>query len=82
MKFWKSLPFASALVASSAFAGQDSSVQGSVETSPPEEAYRGAMPEGPSEELALEEGDVIYLIPVEVTEYYILIPSESSEMPG
>jgi hypothetical protein len=32
--------------------------------------------------LALEEGDVIYLIPVEVTEYYILIPSESSEMPG
>jgi hypothetical protein len=82
MRFAKSLLFALALGTGTAFAGQDSSVQGSVETSPTEDAYRGAMPEGPSDELALEEGDVIYLIPVEVTEYYILIPSESSEMPG
>lgn len=40
------------------------------------------MPEGPSEELALEEGDVIYIYPMEVTEYYLLIPRESSEMAG
>jgi len=30
----------------------------------------------------LEEHDVIYIYPMEVTEYYVIVPSESSEMPG
>lgn len=73
-----------ALATGAAFAGQDSTVDGSVETSPPEllsEQY--SEPMNSSEQLAaLEEGDVIYIYPVELTEYYLLIPSESSEMPG
>jgi hypothetical protein len=87
MRFVKSLLFAAsvfALGAGTALAGQDSSVMGSVETNPQlssDEAYRGPMPEGP-ELSALEEGDVIYIYPMEVTEYYLLIPSESSEMAG
>jgi hypothetical protein len=59
MRFAKSLLFAASIAfgAGTAFAGQDSTVQGSV-------------------------GDVIYIYPMEVTEYYLLIPSESSDMPG
>ena len=56
------------LATGAAFAGQDSTVDGSVETSP--------------SELSLEESGMIYIYPMEVTEYYLLIPSESSEMPG
>ena len=86
-----------AIATGAAFAGQDSTVHGSVETSPPEmlsEQYR----EPTNEELlslreeealmledeltAQEEGDVIYLYPMEVTEYYLVIPRESGEMPG
>ena len=50
-----------------------------METSPPE-----LLSEQYSEEklAALEEGGEIYIYPVELTEYYLLIPSESSEMPG
>jgi hypothetical protein len=40
------------------------------------------MPKGSSDELALEEGDVIYIYPMEVTEYYLLIPRDSDEMAG
>ena len=32
-------------------------------------------------ESELGEGDVIYIYPVEVTEYYILVPSTDTEMP-
>jgi hypothetical protein len=31
----------------------------------------------PIEELALEEGDVIYIYPMEVTEYYLIVPDQS-----
>lgn len=55
------------------FAGEESTVNGSVETSPPEMMIS---------QDSLESGDVIYLIPMEVTEYYLVIPSQSSEMPG
>ena len=41
-----------------ACAGGDSTVEGSIETSPPE----------------MMESDVIYLYPIEVTEYYLVIP--------
>jgi hypothetical protein len=89
MRRMKSLLIASvfALGAAPAFAGQDSTVHGSVETSPPELpsdeslGREDVMPEG-SDELALAEGDVIYIYPMEVTEYYLIIPSESSEMSG
>jgi hypothetical protein len=47
-----------------------------------EDADRGPMPKGSSDELALEEGDVIYIYPMEVTEYYLLIPRDSDEMAG
>ena len=59
----------SALVlgAGPAFAGGDSTAEGSVETSPPE-----MMASEPSE-LGME-SDVIYLYPIEVTEYYLVIP--------
>jgi len=67
------------LASGAAFAGQDSSVDASVEMSPPEtDAYSGPM----SEEQSLEEYGVIYVYPVEVTEYWLVIPSQSSEMPG
>ena len=39
-------------------------------------------PEQIPEAYALQEGDVIYLYPVEVTEYYLVVPGESSESPG
>ena len=31
---------------------------------------------------ALEGSDVIYIYPMEVTEYYLVVPRESSELPG
>jgi hypothetical protein len=34
-----------------------------------------------SAELALEEGDVIYIYPVEVTEYYLIVPEEDAGTP-
>jgi hypothetical protein len=40
--------------------------------------YAGSMPE----QSAMQESEVIYIYPVQVTEYYLLIPSQSSEMPG
>ena len=55
------------LATGTAFAGQDSTMESSVENSSPE---------------SLEESEVIYLYPIEVTEYYLVIPSQSSEMPG
>ena len=94
MRRINALLFASAFATGTAFAGQDSTVQGSVETSPPEmlsEQYTEPLgsenPEWLSlreeeELMAMEEGEVIYLYPMEVTEYYLVIPSESSEMPG
>ena len=67
------------LAAGTAFAGQDSTMESSVENNSP--ALLGA-PEMLMAEERLEEGEVIYLYPIEVTEYYLVIPSQSSEMPG
>jgi hypothetical protein len=101
MRRVKALLLASLLSAGPVFAGQDSTVHGSVEASPPEmlsEQYNELMGSESEEWLslreeealmleeerlaALEEGDVIYLYPMEVTEYYFVVPSESSEIPG
>ena len=62
-----------------AFAGEDVATQSSVESSSPE-LLGGPEPMTANE--SLEEMDVIYVYPVEVTEYYLIIPSQSSEMPG
>lgn len=61
-----------ALVAGAAFAGQDSMMESSVERSSPE-----LLASEPSE-LGMQ-SDVIYLYPIEVTEYYLVIP-ESPEL--
>ena len=66
-----------------AFAGQDSTMASSVESGSPEllggpEMMAGEMAANES----LEEIDVLYVYPVEVTEYYLIVPSQSSEMPG
>ena len=104
-----------ALATGAAFAGQNSTIHGSVETSPPDwmsEQYSGPQSDesfsaglsgagsGSSafgadtlaqmngsfdlerSDMAMQESEVIYVYPVQVTEYYLLIPSESSEMPG
>lgn len=47
-----------------------------------EERLTEQNPEQIPETYALQEGDVIYLYPVEVTEYYVMVPGESSESPG
>lgn len=94
------LLFASALAAS-AWAGQDSTLEGSVESSAPEmlsEQYlepiseeREWMSLREEEELmmqeeermaALEEGEVIYIYPIEVTEYYLLVPVDPHDVAG
>jgi hypothetical protein len=83
-----------ALGAGPAFAGEDSTVDGSVETSPPEqlseesfepmdssaelESYEGVS----MEEYEVEEYEVVYLVPMEVTEYYYAWPKSPDEMPG
>ena len=101
MRFRKSLLCAASaltLATGAAFAGQDSTIYGSVDTSSPEllsEQYNdrldgsleSRMPMNMSEdaqssrpsELALEEGDVLYIYPVEIypveiTEYYLIVP--------
>ena len=71
MRLLKVLLLGALLGSGAAFAGQDS------------EMLSEQNPEQIPEMYALQEGDVIYLVPVEeVTEYYLVIPSESSEMPG
>jgi hypothetical protein len=75
MRRIKALLFALLLGAGPAFAGEDSTVDGSVETSPPEmlseESDEGLLSLREEEallveeELALEEGDVIYIYPME-----------------
>jgi hypothetical protein len=99
MRRIKVLLFASLLGTAPAFAGQDSTVYGSVETSPPEILSEEHPREMTNEELlslreeeemmleeerlaALEGSDVIYIYPMEVTEYYLVVPRDSSEMPG
>jgi hypothetical protein len=67
----KVLLFASLLAAGTAFAGGDST----------DDPYAGLMPDEEAA-LAQSEGEVIYVYPVEVTEYTFVIPSESGEMPG
>ena len=63
-----------ALVAGTAYAGGDSTVEGSVETSPPDMmASEPSMMASEPSELGME-SDVIYLYPIEVTEYYLVIP--------
>jgi hypothetical protein len=91
------LPVAAALalVSGAAFAGDSMSSQ-SHEASPPEllsDAGAWEQPWNPSyplngSENAMEmaesdlgEADVIYVYPIEVTEYYILVPSTDTEMP-
>lgn len=82
-----------ALSAGAAFAGQDSSFQGhaSTEMSPPEllsDENFGSSPSESASVMELEradelagamEGEVIYVYPVEVTEYYIVVP-ESQDL--
>ena len=58
-----------------AFAGQDSSMQSSVENSAPE--LLGGPELMANESFGSDrspESDVIYLYPIEVTEYYLVIP--------
>jgi hypothetical protein len=69
MRLLKIFVFASALAAGGAFAGEESA----------ELLNEEAMAE---EELAMDEHEVVYIYPMEVTEYYILVPSPGSEMPG
>ena len=71
-----------ALSAGTAFAGQDSSFHGhastEMTTSPSESA--SVMELERADELAgAMEGEVIYVYPVEVTEYYIIVP-ESQDL--
>lgn len=83
-----------ALSAGAAFAGQDSSFQGhaSTEMSPPEllsdENFGSSTPSESASVMELEradelagamEGEVIYVYPVEITEYYIIVP-ESQDL--
>ena len=68
MRRIKAWLFASLLAAGPAFAGQDSTVDGAIVM---DDTY-GIEPQG----------DVIYLYPMEVTEYYLVVPSEPSETPG
>ena len=83
-----------ALSAGAAFAGQDSSFHGhaSTEMSPPEllsdENFGSSTPSESASVMELEradelagamEGEVIYVYPVEVTEYYIVVP-ESQDL--
>ena len=83
-----------ALSAGAAFAGQDSSFHGqaSTEMSPPEllsdENFGSSAPSESASVVELEradelagamEGEVIYVYPVEVTEYYIIVP-ESQDL--
>ena len=76
------------LATGTAFAGQDSSMQSSVENSSPEllggpELMASeSLEDSDRQYFAESETDVIYLYPIEVTEYYLIIPSQSSEMPG
>jgi hypothetical protein len=96
MRSTKSLLLAAAaalaLGTGAAFAGQDSTVEGSVENSPPDllsEPSTELLPSmeiesGAAEIIALEEGDVIYVFPADSVEYsesYLVIP-DSGEMPG
>lgn len=70
MRLLKSLPYAIsalALAAGTAFAGG---------------AWLSEQYPGPQSSESMAEADVIYIYPVEVTEYWLLVPSESSEMPG
>ena len=82
-----------ALSAGAAFAGQDSSFHGqaSTEMSPPEPSDENVGLDTPSESASVMElepadelagameGEVIYVYPVEVTEYYIIVP-ESQDL--
>jgi hypothetical protein len=85
------------LATGTAFAGQDSSMQSSVENSSPEllggpewmanesfgsERFGSSLDDGDRQYFVSPESEVIYLYPIEVTEYYLIIPSQSSEMPG
>ena len=85
MRFTKSLLCgisALALATGAAFAGQDSTMESSVENGFPELLAGPELMANESQSFAESEADVIYLIPLEVTEYYLVIPSQSSEMPG
>ena len=83
-----------ALSAGAAFAGQDSSFHGhaSTEMSPPEllsdEDFGSSTPSESASVMELEradelagamEGEVVYVYPVEITEYYIVVP-ESQDL--
>jgi hypothetical protein len=72
-----------------AFAGQDSSTQSSVENSSPEllggpellanesfgsDKFGSSLEDGDRQYFVSPQSDVIYLYPIEVTEYYLVIP--------
>ena len=84
-----SVACALALAAGTAFADGDSMAPWQTHESSNPELVSEPAPMNEPEALALEapdaelyaEPDVIYVYPVEVTEYYILVPSADSEMP-
>ena len=89
MRLMKSLPYAIsalALAAGTAFAGQSSTNWLSEQYSGPQsdESFSAGLSNSESTSMSASESmDVVYIIPVEVTEYWVLAPSESSsEMPG
>jgi hypothetical protein len=87
MRFSKSLLCgisALAFATGTAFAGLESSVENSSPEllSGPELMTSESLEDSDRQYFAESETDVIYLIPLEVTEYYLVIPSQSSEMPG
>ena len=71
-----------------AFAGEDSSANGSVETSPPELLSEESLEPMDSAELesyegvSMEEYEVVYVVPMEITEYYFAVPKHPDEAPG
>lgn len=86
--------FSAVALSAAAFAGQDSSFHGqtSTEMSPPEllsdENFGSSTPSESASVMELEradelagamEGEVIYVYPVEITEYYIIVP-ESQDL--
>jgi len=86
-----------AVASGAAFAGGDPMASQSHEASPPEllsdadafeKPWNPAYPLNgsesamePMERSAASETDVIYLYPVEVTEYYLLVPDDGGETP-
>jgi hypothetical protein len=87
MRLTKSLLVAASTLAlgtGTAFAGQDSTIHGSVETSPPEMLSEQYVEPGGADVAELEAGDVLLIAPADVVtyeEYYLIVP-ESDDTPS